>query len=88
MTKLYPARDLSAASTLIPPGACVLTDTASVTIVIGRFTASAPGCPALVDAVGTLIATTEGRDFVTGWRAWPPTPAPGRWPSPTPSTSG
>ena len=66
VTKLYPARDLSAASALIPPGACVLTDTASVTIVIDRFTASTPGCPALVDAVGTLIATTEGRDFVTG----------------------
>jgi hypothetical protein len=66
VTKLYPARDLSAASALIPPGACVLTDTASVTIVIDRFTARAPGCPALVDAVGTLIATTDGRDFVTG----------------------
>ncbi len=66
VTKLYPARDLSAASALIPPGACVLTDTASVTIAIDRFTASAPGCPALVDAVGTLIATTDGRDFVTG----------------------
>jgi hypothetical protein len=65
VTKLYPAKDLSAASALIPPGACVLTDTASVTIAIDRFSASAPGCPALVDAVGTLIATTDGKDFVT-----------------------
>ena len=40
VTKLYPARDVSAASSLIPPGACVLTDTASVTIVIDRFTAA------------------------------------------------
>jgi alpha-1,2-mannosyltransferase len=65
-TKLYPARDLAAAAALIPPGACVLTDTASVTIVIDRFSARSPGCPALVDAVGTLIATTDGKDFVAG----------------------
>jgi hypothetical protein len=66
VTKLYPARNLSAASALIPPGACVLTDTASVTIAIGRFSASSPGCPAIVDTVGTLIATTHGKDFVAG----------------------
>ena len=66
VTTLYPARDLSAASTLIPPGACVLTDTAAATVVIGRFSASSPGCPAIVDTVGTLIATTHGKDFVAG----------------------
>jgi alpha-1,2-mannosyltransferase len=63
VTKLNPARDLAAASALIPPGACVLTDTVSVTIVTNRFTASSPGCPAIVDTVGTLIATTDGKDF-------------------------
>jgi hypothetical protein len=66
VTTLYPARNLSAASALIPPGACVLTDTASVTIVIDRFSSSSPGCPVLVDTVGTLIATTHGKDFVAG----------------------
>ncbi len=66
VTTLYPARNLSQASALIPPGACVLTDTASVTIVIDRFSTSSPGCPALVDTVGTLIATTHGKDFVAG----------------------
>ena len=66
VTTLYPARDLSAASALIPPGACVLTDTAAATVVIGRFSASSPGCPAIVDTVGTLIATTHGKDFVAG----------------------
>ena len=64
VTTLYPATSLSQASALIPPGACVLTDTASVTIVIDRFSTSSPGCPALVDTVGTLIATTHGKDFV------------------------
>jgi Glycosyltransferase family 87 len=52
-TMLKPAPDLSAASALIPPGACVLTDTVSATVVIGRFSAASPGCPAVVDAVGT-----------------------------------
>ncbi|HJY02810.1 MAG TPA: glycosyltransferase family 87 protein [Streptosporangiaceae bacterium] len=66
VTTLYPARDLSAASALIPPGACVLTDTAAATVVIDRFSASSPGCPAIVDTVGTLIATTHGKDFVAG----------------------
>jgi len=66
VTTLYPARDLSAASALIPPGACVLTDTAAATVVIGRFSASSPGCPAIVDTVGTLITTTHGKDFVAG----------------------
>jgi hypothetical protein len=63
VTTLYPARNLSAATALIPPGSCVLTDTVSATIVIDRFSASSPGCPAVVDTVGTLIATTRGKDF-------------------------
>ena len=66
VTTLYPATNLSAASALIPPGACVLTDTVSVTIALDRFSASSPGCPAVVDTVGTLIATTHGKDFVGG----------------------
>jgi Glycosyltransferase family 87 len=66
VTTLYPARNLSEAKALIPPGACVLTDTVSVTIAIDRFSARSPGCPAVVDTVGTLIATTHGKDFVAG----------------------
>jgi alpha-1,2-mannosyltransferase len=66
VTRLYPATSLQRASALIPPGACVLTDTASATIAIDRFSARSPGCPAVVDAVGTLIATTHGQDFAAG----------------------
>jgi hypothetical protein len=65
-TTLYPARSLQGASALIPPGACVLTDAASATIAIDRFSARSPGCPAVVDTVGTLIATTHGQDFAAG----------------------
>jgi hypothetical protein len=76
-TRQQPTVNLSASRGLIPPGACVLTDTVSVTIVIDRFTAGSPGCPELVDAVGTLIATTDGQDFngspstrIADTRAW------------------
>jgi hypothetical protein len=66
VTTLYPATNLSAASAYLPPGACVLTDTVAATIAIDRFSASSPGCPAVVDTVGTLIATTRGQDFNHG----------------------
>ena len=62
-TRQRPPVSLAAAKALIPPGACVLTDTVSVTIAIDRFTAASPGCPQIVDTVGTLISTTDGQDF-------------------------
>jgi hypothetical protein len=66
ITRLSPGRNLQGAAALIPPGSCVLTDTAAATVVIDRFSARSPGCPAVVDTVGTLIATTRGQDFVAG----------------------
>ena len=63
-----PVRSYAVAGRIIPPGACVVTDTASATIAVNRFTASSPGCPQLVDSVGTLIATTGGQDL-TGSQA-------------------
>jgi alpha-1,2-mannosyltransferase len=62
-TKQRPPVSLAAAKALIPPGACVLTDTVSATIAIDRFSAGSPGCPPIVDTVGTLISTTDGQDF-------------------------
>ena len=62
-TRQRPPASLAAAKALIPPGACVLTDTVSITIAIDRFTAGSPGCPQIVDTVGTLISSTDGQDF-------------------------
>ena len=62
-TKQRPPVSPAAAEALIPPGACVLADTASVTIAIDRFSAGSPGCPQIVHTVGTLISTTDGQDF-------------------------
>ena len=61
-----PIRGYAAASGVIPPGACVVTDTVSATIAINRFIATSSGCPQLVDSVGTLIATTGGQDMTGG----------------------
>jgi alpha-1,2-mannosyltransferase len=49
-------------SRLIPAGACVVTDIPSYTIASDRFV-TRPGCPALVDAQGTLIAMTDGAEL-------------------------
>jgi alpha-1,2-mannosyltransferase len=56
----------AAADRLIPPGACVLTNQASLTVAADRFVPEAPGCPAMVDSFGTLIAMTGGHQMAAG----------------------
>jgi hypothetical protein len=51
----------SAADRIIPPGACVLTDHVSLTILANRFYSDVPGCPQLVNGVGTDLALSHGR---------------------------
>jgi len=50
----------AAADRLIPPGACVVTNDSAYTVAAGRFYSSAPGCPAMTDSFGTMIALTGG----------------------------
>jgi hypothetical protein len=50
---------------IIPPGACVLTDQASLLIAIDRFSSSVPGCPLMVDATGTDYVLGKGRNGLT-----------------------
>jgi hypothetical protein len=54
----------SSADRLIPPGACVLTNDSSLAISVDRFVPASPGCPAMVDAYGTLLAMTDGRKLL------------------------
>jgi alpha-1,2-mannosyltransferase len=64
-TRLDTSTSLAAdADRLIPPGACVLTNDSSLTISAGRFTPASPGCPAMVDSYGTLLAMTDGRKLL------------------------
>jgi Glycosyltransferase family 87 len=56
---------LTALERVIPPGACVATDEVALLISAGRFTSSAPGCPAVVDGAGTSYALGQGRSAAT-----------------------
>jgi hypothetical protein len=51
---------------LIPPGACVLTDQASVTLAANRFVSTDPNCPKLIDSLGTTLALSNGLKPQTG----------------------
>jgi len=50
----------AAAGRLIPPGACVVTNDSAYTVAAGRFFSGHPGCPAMTDSFGTMIALTSG----------------------------
>ncbi|HWG62625.1 MAG TPA: glycosyltransferase 87 family protein [Streptosporangiaceae bacterium] len=57
---------VTAASNLIPPGSCVLTDQVSFTIAANRFYSNVPGCSLMVDGVGTDYSLAHGLNAVTG----------------------
>jgi hypothetical protein len=57
---------ISAASNVIPPGACVLTDQASYTIAANRFVSQRPGCVPMADGVGSDYSLSRGRSAATG----------------------
>jgi len=61
----------SAADSVIPAGACVLTDSASYLLLANRFVSGVPGCPQMVDALGTDLALSRGRRPGTGAAAVP-----------------
>jgi hypothetical protein len=56
----------AAVDRLVPPGACVLTDQVSVTIAANRFVSNVPGCPQMVDTLGTDLALSHGLKPGTG----------------------
>ena len=68
-----------AVARLVPQGACVVTDQVAMTIAVDRFTATAPGCPDVVDALAQTLALSggispqggAGRDprVIAGWEA-------------------
>jgi alpha-1,2-mannosyltransferase len=61
-----PISIISSARRLIPPGACVLTDEVSLTIMADRFISNVPGCPLFLDSTGTNLALSHGRLPGTG----------------------
>ena len=63
-----PVYHAAAARAVIPPGACVLTDQASLLIAADRFTSDVPGCSLMVDATGTDYVLGHGRNGLTAGR--------------------
>ena len=51
---------------IIPAGSCVLADAVSYTIAADRFVSSVPGCPVMVDAIGTDYTLSHGRNGLNG----------------------
>jgi hypothetical protein len=62
---------LAAARRVIPPGACVITDQASILIAANRFSSDVPGCSPIVDGLATDYALSHGRNGVTGAGRFP-----------------
>ena len=51
---------------VIPARACVLSDQVSYLLLANRFVSSTPGCPAMVDGLGTDLALSNGLSPATG----------------------
>ena len=51
---------------IIPAGSCVVADAVSYTIAANRFISTVPGCPEMVDSLGTDYALSHGRNGLTG----------------------
>jgi alpha-1,2-mannosyltransferase len=57
---------IAAGRRVIPPGACVATDQASILIAANRFSSDVPGCSPMVDGLATDYALSHGRNGDTG----------------------
>ena len=62
---------VTAAERLIPPGACLLADEVSFSVMANRLVSDVPGCSLLLDATGTNYAYSHGRDPETGAARYP-----------------
>lgn len=47
-------------ASLIPAGACVVTDQVSLTIAADRFSSARPGCPDVIDSLATTLSAGDG----------------------------
>lgn len=51
---------------LIPPGACVVTDSTSVVVAADRLSPDRPGCPDIIDALATTLVLSHGVSVQAG----------------------
>ncbi|MGH3156018.1 MAG: hypothetical protein ACRDNF_05525, partial [Streptosporangiaceae bacterium] len=57
---------IAQAQRIIPPGACVVSDSAALLLVADRFVSSEPGCGVIDDGLGTDLALSRGLTPATG----------------------
>ncbi len=62
---------VAAAGKVIPAGSCVATDMQTALILANRFSSDVPGCPLMVDGIGTDLALSGGLKPATGAGAVP-----------------
>jgi alpha-1,2-mannosyltransferase len=65
-TPHLPLSVVNSARRMIPPGACLLADEVSFSVMTDRLVSDVPGCSLLLDATGTNYALSHGRDPETG----------------------
>ncbi len=65
-TPHLPLSVVTSARRMIPPGACLLADEVSFSVMADRLVSDVPGCSLLLDATGTNYALSHGRDPETG----------------------
>jgi hypothetical protein len=70
-TPHMPTSVVSSARRMIPPGACLLADEVSFSVMTDRLISDVPGCSLLLDATGTNYALSGGRDPETGAARYP-----------------
>jgi alpha-1,2-mannosyltransferase len=70
-TPHLPLSVVTSARRLIPPGACLLADEVSFSVMTDRLVSDVPGCSLLLDATGTNYALSGGRDPETGAARYP-----------------
>jgi hypothetical protein len=71
--EMFPQRahGAEAISHVIPPGVCVVTDEASLTIGADRFADLPPGCPDIVDSLASTLVMSHGVSVQGGASAMP-----------------
>jgi alpha-1,2-mannosyltransferase len=70
-TPHLPLSVVTSARRMIPPGACLLADEVSFSVMTDRLVSDVPGCSLLLDATGTNYALSHGRDPETGAARYP-----------------
>jgi alpha-1,2-mannosyltransferase len=57
---------IARADRIIPPGSCVVSDSAALLLLAGRFVSNVPGCGVIDDGLGTDLALSHGLTPATG----------------------